>query len=66
MSYREREIVKLYYGLGDGNIYSLEEIGHIFKVTRERIRGVLAKALQKLRKLNDPEVNERFKLGGVE
>ena len=40
LSYREREIIKLRYGLGDGYSYTLEEVGHIFKVTRERIRQV--------------------------
>ena len=34
LSYREREIIKLRYGLGDGYSYTLEEVGHIFKVTR--------------------------------
>ncbi len=48
LSYREREIVKLRYGLGDGYCYTLEEVGHIFKVTRERIRQIEAKALRKL------------------
>ena len=48
LSYREREIVKLRYGLGDGYSYTLEEVGHIFKVTRERIRQIEAKALRKL------------------
>jgi hypothetical protein len=33
LSYREREIIKLRYGLGDGYSYTLEEVGHIFKVT---------------------------------
>ncbi len=48
LSYREREIIKLRYGLGDGYSYTLEEVGHIFKVTRERIRQVEAKAIKKL------------------
>ncbi len=42
LSYREREIIKLRYGLGDGYSYTLEEVGHIFKVTRERIRQIEA------------------------
>ncbi len=49
LSYREREIIKLRYGLGDGYSYTLEEVGHIFKVTRERIRQIEAKAVRKLR-----------------
>jgi RNA polymerase primary sigma factor len=48
LSYREREIIKLRYGLGDGYSYTLEEVGHIFKVTRERIRQMEAKAVRKL------------------
>ena len=48
LTYREREIIKLRYGLGDGYSYTLEEVGHIFKVTRERIRQIEAKAVRKL------------------
>lgn len=49
LSYREREIIKLRFGLGDGCCYTLEETGKIFKVTRERIRQIEAKALNKLK-----------------
>ncbi len=69
LTYREREILKLRYGIGDGYTYTLEEVGRIFKVTRERVRQVEAKALRKLqhpvraRKLqgfvNDEEYKER-------
>jgi RNA polymerase primary sigma factor len=48
LTYREREIIKLRYGIGDGYTYTLEEVGRIFKVTRERVRQVEAKALRKL------------------
>jgi RNA polymerase primary sigma factor len=48
LTYREREIIKCRYGLGDGFIYTLEEVAHIFKVTRERIRCIEAKALKKI------------------
>ena len=48
LSYREREIIRLRYGLGDGYTYTLEEVGRIFKVTRERVRQIEAKAVQKL------------------
>ncbi len=48
LGYREREIIRLRYGLGDGYSYTLEEVGHIFRVTRERIRQIEAKALKKL------------------
>ena len=49
LTYREREVIKLRYGLGDGYPYTLEEVGRIFKVTRERIRQIEARAVQKLR-----------------
>ena len=48
LSYREREIIKLRYGIGDGYTYTLEEVGKIFKVTRERVRQIEAKAVRKL------------------
>jgi RNA polymerase primary sigma factor len=48
LTYREREIVKLRYGIGDGYTYTLEEVGRRFKVTRERVRQIEAKALRKL------------------
>lgn len=49
LTYREREIIKLRYGIGDGYTYTLEEVGKIFKVTRERVRQVEAKAIRKLK-----------------
>ncbi len=58
LSYREREIIKLRYGLGDGYSYTLEEVGHIFKVTRERIRQIEAKAV---RKLQQPSRSQELK-----
>ncbi|MAG57412.1 MAG: RNA polymerase sigma factor RpoD [Planctomycetes bacterium] len=48
LNYREREIIKLRYGIGDGYTYTLEEVGRIFKVTRERVRQIEAKAVLKL------------------
>jgi len=48
LSYREREIIKLRYGIGDGYTYTLEEVGRIFKVTRERVRCVERKAAMKI------------------
>lgn len=48
LPYREREIIKLRFGIGSGYEYTLEEVGHIFKVTRERIRQIEAKAVRKL------------------
>ncbi len=52
LTYREREIIRLRYGLGDGYSYTLEETGRIFKVTRERIRQIESKALKKLQANN--------------
>jgi RNA polymerase primary sigma factor len=48
LTYRERELIRLRYGLGDGYTYTLEEVGRIFKVTRERVRQIEAKAVRKL------------------
>jgi RNA polymerase primary sigma factor len=51
LGYREREILKLRFGMGDGHCYTLEEVARIFRVTRERIRQIEDRAL---RKLQDP------------
>lgn len=48
LNYREREILKLRYGLEDGYAYTLEEVGKIFQVTRERVRQIESKAVKKL------------------
>ncbi len=48
LTFREREIIRLRYGLVDGYNYTLEEVGRIFKVTRERVRQIEAKAVKKL------------------
>ncbi len=48
LDFREREIIKLRYGIGAGYTYTLEEVGKIFKVTRERVRQIEAKAVRKL------------------
>ena len=48
LSYHEREIIKLRYGLGDGYTYTLEEVGRIFKQNRERVRKLEAKVMIKL------------------
>jgi len=48
LSWREREILKLRFGLVDGYSYTLEEVGRIFQVTRERIRQIECKAMNKL------------------
>ena len=48
LNHREREILRLRYGLADGYAYTLEEVGKIFSVTRERVRQIEAKAVRKL------------------
>ena len=58
LSYREREILRLRFGLADGYSYTLEEVGSIFSVTRERVRQIEAKAVQKLR---EPGVDGHLK-----
>ena len=49
LSHREEKVIRLRFGLGDGTPRTLEEVGTIFKVTRERVRQIEAKALNKLR-----------------
>jgi RNA polymerase primary sigma factor len=75
LNYREREIIRLRYGLADGYTYTLEEVGRIFSVTRERVRQIEAKAVRKLqhpvrsRKLSgflDRLVGERIERPPVE
>ncbi|MDA1180582.1 MAG: sigma-70 family RNA polymerase sigma factor, partial [Planctomycetota bacterium] len=48
LNHREREIIRLRYGLADGYAYTLEEVGKIFSVTRERVRQIESKAVRKL------------------
>jgi RNA polymerase primary sigma factor len=48
LNYREREILRLRFGLTDGYAYTLEEVGKIFSVTRERVRQIETKAVRKL------------------
>ena len=49
LSYRERSILQMRFGLGDGYAYTLAETGYVFKLTRERIRQLQARALARLR-----------------
>jgi hypothetical protein len=59
LSYREAEILKLISGFGDGYSYTSEEVGHIFKVTRERINQIVTKAMKKIeRRLNSNPIHE--------
>jgi RNA polymerase primary sigma factor len=48
LDYREREIIRLRFGLADGYSYTLEEVGKIFSVTRERVRQIETKAVRSL------------------
>ena len=60
LSPRERDVLRLRYGLDDGRMKTLEEIGQIFDVTRERIRQIEAKALRKLRHPNRNRVLKEY------
>ncbi|MDD3468543.1 MAG: sigma-70 family RNA polymerase sigma factor [Thermoguttaceae bacterium] len=57
---REREIIRLRYGLGDGYSYTLEEVGRIFRITRERVRQIEAKAVKKLQHPQRTKLLEGF------
>jgi RNA polymerase primary sigma factor len=65
LNYRDREILRLRYGLADGYTYTLEEVGNIFSVTRERIRQIESKAIRKLQQQNRSSSLASF-LDGVE
>ncbi|PYS59160.1 MAG: RNA polymerase sigma factor RpoD, partial [Acidobacteria bacterium] len=56
---REERIIKMRFGLDDGSEHTLEEVGQVFSVTRERIRQIEAKALRKLR---HPSRSGRFRI----
>ncbi len=58
LSDREAKVLRLRFGLDDGRTRTLEEVGRVFKVTRERIRQIEAKALRKLR---HPSRSKRLK-----
>lgn len=49
LSEREQKVIKFRFGLEDGNTHTLEETGKLFGVTRERVRQIEAKALEKMR-----------------
>lgn len=53
---REKEVMKLRYGLEDGRIRTLEEIGKLFRVTRERVRQIESNAMRKLKQPDKVEV----------
>jgi RNA polymerase primary sigma factor len=60
LSPRERDVLRLRYGLDDGRMKTLEEIGQLFNVTRERIRQIEAKALRKLRHPNRNSILKEY------
>ena len=60
LSDREERVLKLRFGLEDGLPKTLEEVGKIFHVTRERIRQIEAKALEKLRQPSRSKKLEDF------
>ena len=62
LSPRERQVISLRYGLEDGTMYTLEDIGKIFGITRERVRQIEIKALEKLR---DNELIKKIKKQGI-
>ncbi len=60
LTQQEEKVIRLRFGLGDGRPRTLEEIGNIFNLTRERVRQIEAKALQKLRHPKRAENLRRF------
>jgi RNA polymerase primary sigma factor len=66
LTFREREIIRLRYGLADGYSYTLEEVGRIFKVTRERVRQIEAKAVSKLQNPVRSQMLDSFVPEGAE
>lgn len=56
---RERGIVRMRFGLDDGYAHTLDEVGHRFAVTRERVRQIELGALKKMRRMGSTTVNER-------
>jgi len=66
LSPREMDVVKMRFGLVDGQTRTLEEIGHAFSVTRERVRQIEARALHKLRQpYRNYKVREHVKAGAA-
>ena len=60
LTYREREIIKLRYGIGDGYTYTLEEVRKKFNVTKERVRQIEGKAIRKLQRPSRKKMLESF------
>jgi len=55
---REKDVISLRYGLNSGQPYTLEEVGGMFNLSRERVRQIQSKAMRKLRR---PQVARRLK-----
>jgi RNA polymerase primary sigma factor len=73
LSYRERRVLELRYGLGGEHPRTLDEIGRAFNVTREKIRQIESRSLEKLQNLSqaqklrgDPDIASRFTLRMLE
>jgi RNA polymerase primary sigma factor len=58
---REKEIIKLYYGIENETAYTLDEIGRKFNITRERVRQIKSKAISRLKSLPNTKVMEIYK-----
>ena len=63
---RERDVMRLRYGMEDGMARTLEEVGNLFKVTRERIRQIETKALRKLRQPSRSGILLEYVEGGMQ
>lgn len=61
LSEREKRVIQLRYGLEDGRTHTLEEVGKVFNVTRERIRQIEAKAIKKLRQPKRSNILKDFR-----
>jgi RNA polymerase primary sigma factor len=66
LTYREAEVLRMRFGIGDGNEHTLEEVGQRFRVTRERIRQIEAKALRSLKNSRRSRQLKSFASGYLE
>jgi RNA polymerase primary sigma factor len=63
LSEREKEVVKLYFGIGEDTAHTLEEIGQRFNLTRERVRQIKEKALRRLKNSSKGRKLRSFRKG---